>query len=120
MRDFIRYLKPETLIMIDLSTLHEKEVIKGFQGRFVHTPAMTLGYWNISSGAILPAHSHIHEQVTQVEEGEFELTVDGITNVYTKGMVAVIAPNIVHSGRALTDCKVFDIFHPVREDYKAL
>lgn len=107
-------------IMIDLSTLPQKEIIKGFKGRFVHTAAMTLGYWDISSGATLPLHKHIHEQITQVEEGEFELTFHGETKVYTKGMVAVIPSNIEHSGRALSDCKVFDIFHPVREDYKSL
>lgn len=104
--------------MIDISAIPEKEVIKGFKGRFIHTPKLTLGYWNIAEGSVLPPHKHVHEQITQVEEGEFELTVDGKTNVYTKGMVAVIPSNIEHSGRALSSCRVFDIFHPVREDYQ--
>jgi hypothetical protein len=33
------------------------------------------------------------------------------------GSVGIIPPNAVHSGRALTDCKILDVFSPVREDY---
>ena len=106
--------------MTDLLNIPNIEVIKGFTAKFIHTPSMTLGFWEVTEGAVLPAHNHIHEQVTMVEEGEFQLTVAGETKVYTKGMVAVILPNIEHSGIALTDCKLFDIFQPVREDYKAL
>ena len=104
--------------MIDIKTLPTKEVIAGFTGRFIHTPTMTLGYWEVKKGARLPLHHHIHKQVTQVEEGEFELTVAGVARVYTKGMVAVIGADVEHSGVALTDCKIFDIFSPVRDDYK--
>ncbi len=106
--------------MIQISQLEQKEVIKGYVARFIHTSSMTLGFWEVEKGAVLPVHSHIHEQVTQVEEGEFQLTVNGEAKVYTKGMVAVIPPNTEHGGVALTDCKLFDIFNPVREDYKNL
>jgi hypothetical protein len=30
----------------------------------------------------------------------------------------VLAPNVVHSGKAVTDCRVVDVFHPVREDFR--
>lgn len=26
--------------------------------------------------------------------------------------------HVPHSGRALTDCRVIDVFYPVREDYR--
>lgn len=106
--------------MIELANIDPIEVINGFTARFIHTSSMTLGYWDVAKGAVLPNHSHLHEQVTQVEEGEFQLTVNGDTQIYTKGMVAVIPPYVEHSGVALTDCKLFDIFQPVREDYKSL
>lgn len=103
-----------------LNDIERREILPGFQARFVHTDNMTLSYWDVTKGAVLPLHKHIHEQVTQVEEGEFELTIAGETRVYTKGMVAVIPSLAEHGGVALTDCKIFDIFSPVREDYKTL
>lgn len=106
--------------MINLDDITAREILPGFSAKFVHTPSMTLSYWDVKKGAVLPNHKHVHEQVTQVEEGEFELTIEGQTKVYTKGMVALIPSWAEHSGIALTDCKIFDIFTPVREDYKAL
>lgn len=102
----------------DLLQIEPKELIKGFRGRFVHTEKSTLVFWEIEAGAELPLHSHFHEQTTYVMEGRFELTVAGETQVYEPGLVAVIPSNIEHSGRALTPCKILDVFCPVREEYK--
>lgn len=106
--------------MIKIAELPQNEVKEGFKARFVHTEYTTLGFWEVTKGAILPTHAHVHEQVTQVLEGKFEMTIDGKTQVYTNGEVAVIPSNVLHGGIALTDCKIFDIFSPVRDDYKML
>lgn len=103
--------------MIDISKIEEKELMKGFKGKFIHTDHMTQAFWEVEKGAELPFHSHVHEQTTQVLEGKLELTIDGETEVYEKGFVVVIPSNVVHGGVALTDCKIFDTFSPTREDY---
>jgi quercetin dioxygenase-like cupin family protein len=51
-------------------------------------------------------------------EGKFELTIGEETRIYEMGQLAVIPPNIIHGGKALTKCKIFDIFYPIREDYQ--
>ena len=102
----------------DLSQLEERNVIPGFKGKFVHSEYMTLAYWDTEKDAILPLHSHSHEEVANVLEGKMEMTIEGETVILEPGMVAVIPPNVKHSGRAITDCKVLDIFHPTREEYK--
>ena len=51
-------------------------------------------------------------------EGEFELTVGGESRVIKAGDVVVIPGNTPHSGKAVTDCRILDVFHPVRDDYK--
>ena len=56
-----------------------KEPFAGFKAHFVHSANMTFAHWTIQAGALLPTHSHPHEQVVNVIEGEFELTIDGKT-----------------------------------------
>jgi quercetin dioxygenase-like cupin family protein len=110
--------QPFTIIpFIDWSNLNKTEVFSGFIGSFAHTEQMTISHWDIAEGSILPEHSHPHEQISNVIEGSFELTIQGETQILTAGKAALIPSHAVHSGRALTKCKIIDIFCPVREDY---
>lgn len=103
---------------IELENLEQNELLPGFKVRFVHTPNMTFAHWNIDAGSALPEHSHHHEQVVNMLEGCLELTVEGKKHELKPGSVVVIPPNVMHSGAAKTDCRVLDVFHPMREDYK--
>lgn len=103
---------------ISLADVEPREPMPGFRGRFVHGQAVTLAFWRISRGSELPEHQHPHEQFVRVERGELELTVGGVTRVLAAGDVWWIAPEVPHSGRAVTDCEVLDVFQPVREDFR--
>jgi quercetin dioxygenase-like cupin family protein len=105
-------------IIAKLTEVPSREVFPGFHGRFVHSANMTFAYWDIEEGSKVPEHSHVHEQVVNMLEGRLELTVDGKMHTLGSGQVLVIPSNAVHSGRALTPCKVLDVFSPVREDYR--
>lgn len=103
---------------IALENVASRELLPGFSVKMIHSEKMTLAYWDIKAGSVLPEHSHAHEQVAaQVISGQFELTLSGVTKVMTSGDVAVIPSTAVHSGRAITDCQLLDVFSPVREDY---
>jgi len=104
--------------MIEIEKIEPREIVKGYRARFIHTENTTLAFWDVDAGAILPSHSHPHEQSSQVLEGTFELNVAGETMICEKGFVVVIPSGTVHQGRAITDCKLLDVFSPVREDYK--
>jgi unsaturated pyranuronate lyase len=103
---------------IDIESLNEKEVFPGYKGRAIHTGATTYMYWKVDADAAVPEHSHKHEQVVNVLQGKFELTVDGQTKLLEPGIIAVVPPNVKHSGRAITYCELLDVFYPEREDYK--
>ena len=101
-----------------LDNIVPREIMPGFFGRMIHSESMSFVYWDIKEGSPLPEHSHMHEQVANMLEGKFLLVIAGESRELSTGDVAIIPSNAVHSGKALTDCKILDVFCPVREDYK--
>ncbi len=103
---------------LNLSELEARDLVPGFKVKFVHSDTMTFAHWDIQEGALLPEHSHPHEQVGNVIKGEFELTIDGVSQILGPGGIGIIPSNAVHSGRGMSRCHVIDVFHPIREDYR--
>ena len=99
-------------------SLLEREVFKGYHGRFVHTGTMTLAYWKIDAGSPLPEHHHVHTQIVQLISGEFQMTIGGEKRVLHAGDVVVIPSDVPHGALSITDCVIHDIFIPEREEYK--
>lgn len=103
---------------LNLKDLPEKELVPGFNAQLLHMDGTTIGHVRAKKGAQLPEHHHLHEQVTNIVSGELEMTIAGETKTCRAGDVVAIPPHVPHSARALTDCYLIDVFHPVREDYK--
>jgi quercetin dioxygenase-like cupin family protein len=104
-------------LLHEWKSIEEKAIFPGFRGRFIHSANMSFGLWDIDAGASLPEHAHPHEQVGHLLEGEFSLTIAGVAYVMKTGSVAVIPSNARHSGKAVTACRILDVFYPLREDY---
>lgn len=104
-------------MFIELKELTLNEPVPGYRAVFVHSENMTVAFWEVEEGAVMPEHAHPHEQVASVVEGQFELTVAGEPMVLDSGTVAIIPSNTLHSGKAITHCRLIDAFHPVRDDY---
>ena len=74
-----------------LESVKERELFPGFVGKFIHSDNMTFVYWDIAADSPLPAHSHPHEQVINMFEGQFEIRLTGgETRVLGPGEVYVI------------------------------
>ncbi|PCJ94599.1 MAG: cupin [Flavobacteriaceae bacterium] len=101
-----------------LSNIIPKEIIPGYHAKMVHGENMSLAFWDVEKGAEVPAHSHMHEQIMHVLEGSFEFTLSGVSQTYESGDLVLIPSHAVHGGKALTACKLLDVFSPVREEYK--
>ena len=103
---------------MNLKDIEKKEIFPGLNGKFIHGDKISWAFWDVKKDSIVPNHNHIHEQIMHVVSGKFEFTLDGKSNIYSDGDVVVIPSNIFHSGKALTDCKLMDVFSPVRQEFK--
>lgn len=98
----------------------EKTLLDGFYINFIETENLTVAHVRIDKGGILPEHSHPHEQVTTLIAGQLEMTIGGETYTMNPGDAVVIPSDVKHSGVALTDCAVIDVFNPPRTDFNDL
>jgi quercetin dioxygenase-like cupin family protein len=104
--------------MIHVDQVKKKLLIEGIIGQYVHGNSTTLGFVTINKGSNLPLHHHPHEQITYMIEGKLKMQIGNEELVLEPGIVKVIPSNTPHSAIALTDCKLIDVFSPVREDYR--
>jgi quercetin dioxygenase-like cupin family protein len=103
--------------LVDLRNTAEFELAKGVRARVVTASTVSVMHVRLDEGAVVPEHSHYHEQVVNVVEGELELTVEGTPHSITPGKAFILKPNIPHSARAVKATFVVDVFHPVREEF---
>ncbi len=104
--------------MDHIKNIIPRELVAGITGYYAHGNQMTLGYVEIKRGSTLPDHHHVHEQITYIIEGQLDMIIGGKPYSLTAGMYHVIPSHTPHSAIAMTDCKLIDVFNPVREDYR--
>lgn len=62
-------------------------------------------------------HSHPHCQITYVESGAFEFTIDGVTKIVRAGDVLMKVPNVEHGCKCIEDGVLIDTFTPMRSTF---
>jgi quercetin dioxygenase-like cupin family protein len=85
--------------------------------RVIHTTAMTVARLEIAKGAVVPPHSHIHEQIAMVERGALRFNLDGRMVLVSAGQALAIPSGVPHGVEALEDTQVIDLFTPRRQDW---
>jgi len=74
---------------------------------------------DIDDGAGLGEHTHPHEQLGLMLDGELALTIDGVEHLLRPGDAYHIPGGVEHAARAVGGpCRILDVFQPVREDYR--
>jgi len=68
-------------------------------------------------GGVGATHTHFHQQVTYVEKGKFEVTINDKTEVLVEGDAFVVPSNAPHGAICLEDGVLIDTFSPMREDF---
>jgi quercetin dioxygenase-like cupin family protein len=100
-------------------TLTAKNIAKGIKVSAVHLDKVMMTHMEFEPNAIIPEHSHQHEQITTIVTGKMEIIIDGHKKEMEKGDVVIIPSNTVHSaiiGKKLT--VAIDAWSPIRVDYK--
>ena len=95
---------------------------EGWQRRVIHTGKLMMVVIDVENGPWPepdPPHSHPHEQIAYVAEGEVLFICEGSEPQHLKaGDVYAIAPNKPHTIRLLSRrARLVDTFHPIREDF---
>lgn len=72
----------------------------------------------LEEGAVVPVHSHPHEQITYIVEGRLSMEVGGQTHVLGPGDSLLLPSGVEHAATVTERTLVIDTFSPPREDYK--
>ena len=103
----------------DPSQVERIELAPGVMLRTMWGDRVMMSMVEVAPKAVVPNHTHPHEQAGLVLQGEFEFTIGGETKWVRPGDAYVIPGGVEHSlvgsdGWSL----VLDIFSPPREEYK--
>jgi quercetin dioxygenase-like cupin family protein len=104
---------------INPEDLPTKEIGPGAEIRVAYGEQIMLSFVRIAAGAVVPRHSHPHEQGGICLEGTLEFTIGGETQLVRKGQAWMIPGGVPHAVKAVDGgAWALDIFYPHRDDYK--
>lgn len=102
-----------------IKELAVKKPAAGVETRIVHGERMTVAFFFLETGAVVPEHAHPHEQIGTVLAGEMELSIGDEKKIVTTGQAYHIRPEVPHAGACLKGpAEVIEMFAPVREDWR--
>ena len=104
--------------VVRLGDVAPLELAAGVTAQPLFGEGAMLNLLTFEPGAEVPAHSHPHEQLGHVLEGELELTIGRDVHVLSAGDAYQIPGGTEHAARSEARCVVMDVFQPVREDYR--
>ena len=103
---------------VNWSGVPTERVSEGIERQMVWGDRVMVCRLRIAPRTVTPVHSHPHEQITLVEQGPVEFTIDGQTRIVQTGDVLVFPSHIRHGATMLDEEVVLiDIFSPPREDF---
>lgn len=112
---------PESVIDFqhrDWSTIPVERIAEGIERQMIWGERLMVCRLRIQPNVVTAVHSHAHEQITLVERGRVEFTIDGQSRTAAAGDVLHFPSHLRHGATMLDEEVVLiDIFTPVREDF---
>lgn len=103
----------------DPSTHNSRQLLPGLTYRPFWGENLLVSVVDLEPDTQIPSHSHPHEQITYLLQGELEMDLNGERRTMRPGDLVVIPGGMAHSvvvGPA--PVRLLDIFSPAREDLK--
>lgn len=95
-----------------------QQVLPGVrQKTLVHGDKTLMVEFLLDKGALLPLHSHPHEQTGYLVTGRIRLSIDGKKHEVSPGDSWCIAGGASHNAEIVEDSVAIEVFAPVREEY---
>ncbi|ABK98362.1 cupin domain-containing protein [Pelobacter propionicus] len=88
-----------------------------WQKTLVHGASTLMVEFRLQRGAILPLHSHPHEQTGYLVSGRIRLTIAGESRELEPGDSWCIPGDAAHGAEIMEDSVAIEVFSPVREEY---
>ena len=103
---------------IEFEKMPKMELFEGVLSRLATGDHIMLSALDMDQDAIVPEHSHPHEQAGLVLKGHFKFRIGDEEREVGPGEAFIIPGHVVHSGVVTQGpAQILDVFTPVREDY---
>ena len=103
----------------DPQTRPTKDLSPGVRTRTFWGENLMFSLVELDANAVIPTHSHPHEQGTYLLSGGFEATVGSETRWVGPGELFIVPGGVEHSVRVGPEItRLVDVFAPAREDLK--
>lgn len=107
----------ETAHYFDFKSIPSHQLTDTINMRFVTSSQFTVIQWNLKTGAKLPVHSHLNEQVVRILEGNVEVHTEDDIHTLHSGDVMIFPPYVTHGFIAITDTVMYEQQTPIRQDF---
>jgi quercetin dioxygenase-like cupin family protein len=105
-------------VFVHFDRIKSFELVEGVTGRPLFGAGAMINMIELEPGAVVPLHSHPHEQLGIVLRGMQALVIDGVPHELGPMEGYVLPGGVEHSAYSGPEgALVLDIFQPVREDY---
>ena len=102
----------------DWHTIPSERVADGIERQMIWGEKLMVVRVRFAAGTVTAVHAHVHEQITLVERGRVEFTIEQEKRIASTGDVLFFPSQCRHGATMLEEEVVLiDIFSPVREDF---
>ncbi len=92
---------------------------KGVTARIVSGEKLMFSLVTLAPNAVVPTHTHPHEQMGMMVSGTMEFTIEGETRVLSGNEIYFVPGGVPHAAKAGPGgALALDAFSPPREEYR--